>query len=110
MSLIHPHTVISSSHRFHPRRQMHTAPPLYARRHAIQKQTSKVGANPESRLTLSIHQLYFFSSTRSLRLTQMAGEGGTVGIYCLLHTLVEYKRVFHNLQCQMHSRSSPAYS
>lgn len=52
----HDHTVTL----FCPRRHTTHSPTFYARRHAVQK-TSEVGANPESRLTLSTHQLFAFT-------------------------------------------------
>ena len=74
------------------------------------KKTSKVGANPESHPTLSIHQLFLFCSpSRSPpSYSNCRWEGLWESTASCIH--LSNKRVFFcNLQCQMHSLSSPAY-
>lgn len=95
-----PHLFITITH-FHPH-QTHTAPPpMHGDTRSLK--TSEVGANRDSRLTPSIHQLTPPSLSSLVSLT--GGWGGHCGTHCLLHTLVD-KRVFCNLQCQMRSLKS----
>lgn len=102
MSLIHPHTITSISS-LQCCSVVHS-PTVYARRHAVQK-TSEVGANPESRLTVFIHQLWIFPLSSFPLSYSIRWWGGlwesTAPCIHLLN-----KRVFHNLQCQMRSLKS----
>lgn len=84
MSLIHPHTITITTTSILIVK--HTQPHRLCSETRSSK-TSEVGANPESRLTLSIHQLLFNSLSPSVLLKSAAR--GIVGIYCLLHTLAE---------------------
>lgn len=90
----HDHTVTL----FCPRRHTTHSPTFYARRHAVQK-TSEVGANPESRLTLSTHQLFTFTFPLSYSSRWRGGLWEPTA--SCIRSLI--KKVFRNLQCQMHS-------
>lgn len=84
----------------HPHRRAHAAPPsmLGDTQFRIKKPLTLV-LILKSRLTLSIHQLLSDSFCLSYAKSSVRR---TVGICCLLHTHLLNKRVFCNLQCQMH--------
>lgn len=93
----HRHTVLSSS-------SHNTQPHLLCSKTRSSK-TSEVGANPESRLTLSTHQLFTFKFPLSYSSRWWGGLWEPTA--SCIRSLI--KKVFRNLQCQMHSLKSPAY-
>lgn len=101
MSLIHLH-VITLSHCFivHCHHQTHVAHLLCLETRS--SKTSEVGANPESCLPPSIHQLSF--SMFPLSYSHRLWGGLWASTASCIHLM--NKRVLCNLQCQMHSLKS----
>lgn len=92
----HHHAVSSSSS------NTHSLTFLCTETHS--SKTSEVGANPESRPTLPIHQLFILFNSFPLSCPNHWWGGLWESTASCMHLL--NKRVFRNLQCQMHSLKS----